>query len=123
MPMSDTLTLYIGEKNISSWSMRPYVALAEKGLSFEAKTISLREDMSFNLSFLPAWSRPAAPPESLADAAEMMGMWEAALACKKDPRPFLFGPFGAVDAMFAPAVVRVASFEAPTAQTPRTAGY
>ena len=42
--MKDTLTLYIGEKNISSWSMRPYVALAEKGLPFEEVTISLRED-------------------------------------------------------------------------------
>jgi len=38
------LTLIIGEKNISSWSMRAYVALAAKGLPFEEQTISLRED-------------------------------------------------------------------------------
>jgi glutathione S-transferase len=42
--MRDRLVLYIGEKNISSWSMRGYVALAAKGLDFEERTILLRED-------------------------------------------------------------------------------
>lgn len=199
--MNDTLTLYIGEKNISSWSMRPYVALAEKGVPFEEKTISLREDkdrsrrraigptgrvpvlhhrreggetlivadslaiieyideafpapahpalwpadrddrararslaatmhsgfpkvresMSFNLCFLP--SPPPATPEALAEAAEMLALWEDALARKKDPRPFLFGPFGAVDAMYAPAVVRLTSFRVPTTSAARSADY
>jgi len=200
--MQDALTLYIGEKNISSWSMRPYVALVEKGVPFEEKTISLREDkdrsrrraigptgrvpvlhhrrgegseplvvadslaiieyieeafpspahpplwpagiedrararslaatmhsgfakvresLSFNLCFLPA--PPPATPEALAEAAEMLAMWEDALARKKDPRPFLFGPFGAVDAMYAPAVVRLTAFKVPTQAAPRSAAY
>jgi glutathione S-transferase len=42
--MSDRLVLYVGEKNISSWSMRASVALAAKGLDFEERTISLRQD-------------------------------------------------------------------------------
>jgi glutathione S-transferase len=199
--MQDTLTLYIGEKNMSSWSMRPYVALVEKGIPFEEKTISLRDDkdrsrrraigptgrvpvlhhrrgggeplvvadslaiieyleeafppprypalwpagledrararslaatmhsgfakvresMSFNLCFLP--SPPPATPEALAEAAEMLAMWEDALARKKDAGPFLFGPFGAVDAMYAPAVVRLTSFHVPTASALRSADY
>lgn len=200
--MQDTLTLYIGEKNISSWSMRPYVALVEKGVPFVEKTISLREDkdrsrrraigptgrvpvlhhrrgeapeplvvadslaiieyleeafpspahpplwpaeiedrararslaatmhsgfakvresMSFNLCFFP--TPPPATPEALAEAAEMLAMWEDALARKKDPRPFLFGPFGAVDAMYAPAVVRLTAFKVPTQAAPRSAAY
>ena len=42
--MSDRLVLHIGEKNISSWSMRAYVALVVKGVPFEERTISLVED-------------------------------------------------------------------------------
>ena len=42
--MPEQLVLYVGEKNISSWSMRAHVALKAKGLPFEERTISLRED-------------------------------------------------------------------------------
>lgn len=42
--MSEKLVLYVGEKNISSWSMRAFVALTAKGLDFEERTISLRQD-------------------------------------------------------------------------------
>jgi glutathione S-transferase len=42
--MSDTPVLYIGDKNVSSWSMRPWVALTHKGVPFEERTISLPED-------------------------------------------------------------------------------
>lgn len=36
-----TLTLYVGSKRYSSWSLRPYVALAQSGAAFETKTILL----------------------------------------------------------------------------------
>ncbi|HEV8701105.1 MAG TPA: glutathione S-transferase N-terminal domain-containing protein [Candidatus Polarisedimenticolia bacterium] len=42
--MSDELILYVGEKNISSWSMRAFVALSAKNLEFDERTIPLRED-------------------------------------------------------------------------------
>ena len=42
--MSDELILYIGEKNISSWSMRGWLSLKHKGLAFEERMISLIED-------------------------------------------------------------------------------
>jgi glutathione S-transferase len=42
--MQDRLVLYVGEKNVSSWSMRGFLALAHKGMPFEERTISLRED-------------------------------------------------------------------------------
>lgn len=198
--MSDNLILYIGEKNISSWSMRGFLALAAKELEFEPRTISLREDkdrsrrlavsptgkvpalhhtvggelrvipdslaiieyleetfpppkhlplwpsdageraharwlaammhsgfmklresMSFNLCFLP--KPPAATPEALAEAAEILGHWEKALTNKTVPGPFLFGPFGAVDIMFAPVVWRLTAFGVATISTPRAAAY
>ncbi len=42
--MSSRPVLYIGEKNVSSWSMRPWVALKAKGVDFEERTISLQTD-------------------------------------------------------------------------------
>jgi glutathione S-transferase len=42
--MTENLVLYIGEKNISSWSMRGYLALAHKNLAFEERSISLVQD-------------------------------------------------------------------------------
>jgi glutathione S-transferase len=197
--MADKLVLYVGEKNISSWSMRGFLALAAKGVPFEEKTISLREDkdrsrrrrvsptgkvpvlhhgdrvipdslaiieyleetfpppahpalwpsdpgrraharwlaaamhsgfpklresMSFNYCFLP--KRTAATPEAMAEAAEILTLWEDALsrnASSSTKGPFLFGPFGAADAMYAPVVVRLTAFEVPTAGTPRAAAY
>jgi glutathione S-transferase len=38
------LTLYIGNKNYSSWSMRPWLALTWSGLAFEEKLIALGEE-------------------------------------------------------------------------------
>lgn len=198
--MSDNLIIYIGEKNISSWSMRGFLALAAKELPFEERTISLREDkdrsrrlavsptgkvpvlhhvvgdqtrvipdslaiieyleetfpppkhlplwpvdageraqarwlaammhsgfmklresMSFNLCFLP--KPPAATPEALAEAAEILGHWEEALTKKTVPGPFLFGTFGAADIMFAPVVWRLTAFGVATISTPRAAAY
>jgi glutathione S-transferase len=39
-----TLTLYVGSKRYSSWSLRPYVALTHSGLAFETRTIALGRD-------------------------------------------------------------------------------
>jgi glutathione S-transferase len=36
-----TLTLYVGSKRYSSWSLRPYVALVQSGVTFECTTILL----------------------------------------------------------------------------------
>jgi glutathione S-transferase len=43
---SGTLTLYVGEKNVSSWSMRGFLALHHKGVPFQEKEISLPADKS-----------------------------------------------------------------------------
>jgi glutathione S-transferase len=42
--MDAKLVLYIGEKNVSSWSMRPWIALAHKGLAFEERAVRLVAD-------------------------------------------------------------------------------
>lgn len=37
------LVLYVGSKRYSSWSLRPYLALAHAGIAFETKTIIFHE--------------------------------------------------------------------------------
>ncbi len=41
-----TLTLFVGSKRYSSWSLRPYLALAHTGTAFETQTILLDQDDS-----------------------------------------------------------------------------
>ena len=41
-----TLTLYVGSKRYSSWSLRPYVALVHTGLACETRTILLDREVS-----------------------------------------------------------------------------
>jgi glutathione S-transferase len=53
----------------------------------------------------------------------MLGLFERTLLKKGAGGPFLLGEFGGVDAMYAPAVVRLAAFEVPTDGTPRAADY
>jgi glutathione S-transferase len=193
------LILYVGEKNISSWSMRGWLALKHKEVPFEEQEISLRRDrdrterrrlsptgkvpvlrhgarvipdslaiieyleeifpppahpalwpreageratarwmaaamhsgftrlregMSFNLCFVP--ERPRPPREAVEEAAEVLRLWEGTLAARQSGGgggPFLFGAFGAADAMFAPVVVRLTAFEVPTGDTPKAAAY
>ena len=46
-----SLTLYVGSKRYSSWSLRPYLALAHTALTFETKTILLdRDDSKVNIA-------------------------------------------------------------------------
>src|SRR5688572_5513192 len=40
------ITLYVGNKRFSSWSLRPYVALVHTGLAFDVQTIRLRRDQT-----------------------------------------------------------------------------
>lgn len=190
--MMADLALYVGEKNVSSWSMRAWVALTDKGVAFEERTVrlvgdhdrarrwaigptgrvpvlhhgsrvipdslaileyveetfpppahpalwpaefearararwlaatmhssflALRESMSFNLCFLP--KPPAATPAALDEAREVLALWEAALAERRLPGPFLVGPFSGADVMFAPVVWRLTAFAVAGSDTAR----
>ena len=174
------LTLVIGNKNYSSWSIRPWIALRMAGIPFEEVVIPLYEPGSKEriLSFSPAgkvpvlingdvrvweslaiidelaerfpqaqlWPKdPAARALARAIAAEMhagfaplrrhcpMNMWRPVKARELPPEVavdvkrieaiftecrerfgrgggFLFGAFGAADAMYAPVVSRLHTY-------------
>ncbi len=84
--------------------------------------MGMREGMSFNTCFLK--NRPAATAAALSDAAELLSLLEVPLAKKKaGAGPYLFGAFGAVDAMYAPAAFRLVSYEVPAGPSPLAHAY
>ena len=174
------LTLVVGNKNYSSWSFRPWIALRAAGIPFEEVVIPLYEPGSKEqiLEYSPAGKVPvlidgdvrvweslaiidylaerfpqarlwpadtAARAHARAIAAEMhagfaplrrhcpMNMWRTVKARELTPEvatdvgridaiftqcrerfgqggAFLFGAFGAADAMYAPVVSRLATY-------------
>jgi len=183
------LTLVIGNKNYSSWSLRPWIAMQVAGIDFAeiviplyepgsreqilkyspagkvpvlidgevaiwetlaileyladkfpdahlwpadpvarglARSIScemhagfqaLRRDCTMNL-WLPVKARPKGG-DVLADVARIEAMWRDARARFGKGGPFLFGAFGAADAMYAPVVARFHVYGLPVAADTR----
>jgi len=174
-----TLNLVIGNKNYSSWSFRPWIAMKVAGIPFDEEVVSL-SDPDFKarvtrisgtgkvpaladgavqvweslaiLEYLAEkfpqkelWPRdPSARAAARALAAEMhagfvplrrqlpMNMWRPVKRRELSPEtqanvaridviwtdcrkrsggPFLFGAFGAVDAMYAPVVSRLHTYD------------
>jgi glutathione S-transferase len=183
------LTLVIGNKNYSSWSFRPWIAMKGTGITFSEVVIPIREPGSKErmLEHSPAGKVPilidgdvrvwesiaildylaeafpqaglwpsdrAARAHARAIAAEMhagfvplrrhcpMNMWRPVKAMELPPDvadnvrridalwsdcrarfgkagPFLFGAFGAADAMYAPVVSRLHTYGAPVSPAAR----
>jgi len=174
------LTLVIGNKNYSSWSLRPWIAMRNAGIAFEERLVSL-DDVDFKKTvhaISPAGKVPAladdgvhvweslAILEYLAEKFPAAGLWPSAPAARAHARaiaseihggfaalrrecpmnlwrpikrhalspeaqtnveridaiwtdcrtrfgqggPFLFGTFGAADAMYAPVVSRFETY-------------
>lgn len=181
-----SLTLIIGNKNYSSWSLRPWIAMTVAGIAFDEILIPLYEPGSREqvLEYSPAgkvpvlidgdqhvweslailehlaekfphaglwptdararsharvvasemhagfpalqractmnlWLPPEPRPQSdevLADAARIDALWRDCRARFGGDGPFLFGPFGAADAMYAPVVARFHHYRLPASR-------
>jgi glutathione S-transferase len=187
------LTLLIGNKNYSSWSLRPWIAMKLSGIPFEEKLIPLYEPGSREqvLTYSPAgkvpvlidgdrhiweslaileylaekfpaahlwpadatarsharvvaaemhagfqplrrscpmnmWLPPKPRPQSedvMADVNRIDAMWNNCRTrfgeIAENRGPFLFGAFGAADAMYAPVVARFHSYDIPVSRPAR----
>ena len=183
------LTLIIGNKNYSSWSFRPWIALRAAGIPFEEVVIPLYEPGSKEqiIQYSPAgkvpvlidadvrvweslaiidhlaerfpqaalWPADAAAraharaiaaemhagfaplrrhcpmnirrpvkkreltPEVAANVARIDEMWSECRARFGAGGPFLFGPFTAADAMYAPIVSRLHTYAVDVSRTAR----
>jgi len=174
------LTLIIGNKNYSSWSLRPWIAMTVAGIAFDEKVIplyepgsreqvlayspagkvpvlidgevaiweslaileylaekfpqarlwpadarargharvmanemhggfqALRKNCPMNL-WLPVKQRPV-PDDAMDNVRRIDALWSDCRARFGQSGPFLFGAFGAADAMYAPVVARLHSY-------------
>ena len=130
------LKLIVGNKNYSSWSLRPWIAMKAAGIPFEEQVISLDAPdfkaaapaaralaravaNEMHAGFQPlrklmpmnqarAVIKRALTPEAAANARRIEALWADCRARYggKNGGPFLFGKFGAADAMYAPVVAR-----------------
>jgi glutathione S-transferase len=183
------LTLILGNKNYSSWSLRPWIAMRNAGMTFVEKVIplyeagsreeilkytpsgkvpvliddgnaiwetlaileylaekfpeaqlwpadararsharaianemhggfqNLRSNCPMNL-WLPVKQRPQ-PDEVMADVRRIDVIWSDCRARFGQGGPFLFGAFGAADAMYAPVVARFHNYGIPVGEAAR----
>jgi glutathione S-transferase len=184
------LTLIIGNKNYSSWSLRPWIAMTVAGISFDEIVIPLYEPGSRDevLKYSPTgkvpvlidgdqhvweslailehlaerfpdarlwpadararsharvvatemhagfmalrkacpmnlWLPPRPRPQSaevMADVARIEALWSDCRARFAADGPFLFGQFGAADAMYAPVVARLHNYGIPVGAPARS---
>ena len=74
----DEVELVIGDKNLSSWSMRPWLALRHAGIPFREVRIKLREEGKTKAAILPH------SPSGLVPALKTGGIvvWESLAICE-----------------------------------------
>jgi glutathione S-transferase len=96
---------YLAERNPRLWPSQPAERAHARSLSAEMHSgfTHLREHMSMNVrKHYPGKGRA---PEVLLEIERIKAIWNE---CKK---PFLFGPFCAADAMYAPVALRFRTYE------------
>src|SRR5471030_2754992 len=132
------LTLIIGNKNYSSWSMRPWVAMTAFGIPFQEVRVLL--DCDDTAAKIAAYSACGRVPvllagemtiwdslaicEYLAEQFQELHLWPQDVAARAMARSicaemhagfagqhqFLFGEFSIADAYYAPVVVRFRTY-------------
>lgn len=77
------LTLFVGSKRYSSWSLRPYLALAQTGVAFETRTILLdQEDTKSKITAItPAGRVPVLHDGDLV-------IWDSLAICEYIAEPY-----------------------------------
>ncbi|MFZ1909501.1 MAG: glutathione S-transferase family protein [Burkholderiales bacterium] len=101
---------YLAESHPSLWPAAPAARAAARSISAEMHSGfgALRQHMSMNIRKRhPGKGRT---PDALADVARIIAMWSDCRARFGAAGPFLFGAFGAADAMYAPVVLRFRTY-------------
>jgi glutathione S-transferase len=96
---------YLAEKNRKLWPVDPAERARARSISAEMHSgfPNLREHMSMNVR--KRYPGKGRAPEALVELERIKAIWNE---CRK---PFLFGPFSAADAMYAPMVLRFRTYE------------
>jgi len=101
---------YLAESHASLWPAAPAARALARSISAEMHSgfAALRQHMSMNIR--KRYPGKGRTPETLADAARIVAMWSDCRARFGADGPFLFGRFGAADAMYAPVVLRFRTY-------------
>ena len=94
----DPLTLVIGTRNYSSWSLRPWLLLRHLGLPFSERQFHLDT------------------PEFHAEVPKFSPTRQVPVLMHGERGPWLFGAFSTADAMYAPVVLRARSYSLPLSE-------
>jgi glutathione S-transferase len=96
---------YLAEKNRKLWPVDPADRARARSISAEMHSgfSYLREHMGMNVR--KRYPGKGLAPEVLVEIERIKAIWNE---CRK---PFLFGPFSAADAMYAPVVLRFRTYE------------
>jgi len=96
---------YLAEKNRKLWPIDPADRAKARSISAEMHSgfPNLRDHMSMNVR--KRYPGKGRAPEALIEIERIKAIWNE---CRK---PFLFGPFCAADAMYAPVVLRFRTYE------------
>ena len=125
-----SLHLVIGNKNYSSWSFRPWLAMKVAGIAFDETVASLdAADFKSRVNELGGSGRVpvlcdgdirefrALDSGTVKDVARIDAIWRECRSKYGSGDPFLFGSFGAADAMFAPVVWRFHTYAVEVSST------
>ncbi|MFN3986631.1 MAG: glutathione S-transferase N-terminal domain-containing protein [Rhodocyclaceae bacterium] len=83
-----SLTLYVGNKNYSSWSMRPWVLLRQAGIAFDERMVrfdSFSDDSRFKHAVRdvnPAGKVPVLVDDAVPGAAGPLAIWDTLAICE-----------------------------------------
>lgn len=75
-------TLIVGTRNWSSWSLRPYVALAATGAPFALETIRLRQGDATKAAILARTPAGKVPVLTIAEGGETLTVWDSLAICE-----------------------------------------
>jgi glutathione S-transferase len=89
------LTLVIGNKNYSSWSLRPWLVMAHAGLDFDEVRIALnRPDSKANiLAYSPNGKVPCLIDSSVAVEGGALAVWDSLAICEYVNEKYLGGRY------------------------------
>jgi len=108
-----SLTLIIGSKNYSSWSLRPWMLLRHLKLEFDERVLTL-DTPEFHEQigkFNPARRAPQTP-ELVSNVRRIDEMWADCRRHFGRDGPWLFGEYSIADAMYAPVALRFNTYGA-----------
>jgi len=115
-----SLTLIIGSKNYSSWSLRPWMLLKHLEIEFDERVLTLDAPEFYEqIGKLNPARRGPQTPELVSNVRRIDEMWADCRQHFGRDGPWLFGEYSIADAMYAPVALRFNTYGAELSPSSR----